>query len=359
MADVIDLAKKLISIPSEFGNEKEIAQFLASMLKGDVVMQAVDGAGPNVVATNRKAAKARGPRILLVGHMDTVPAPSEYGREPCKPYVRDGKLYGLGACDMKAGLAIMATVYNEFADTDLNLTFLGTSDEEGDCRGVFQFLRDSGEFDLALVAEPTNTRLMLGCRGRYVIEAEIIGTAAHGARPEKGVNAISRAARVILALENIVPRSHEILGPGSSCVLKIWGGGDGLSVPDRCLVRLDRHVVPGDTAASVMAEVKRPLACLQTGAEIKLRWMPRPTPFLEPYIFEKRGHIGKFSKAAGDPEVIYGKSVGDYNALATRFPTAVYGPTGDHWHAIGEYVELESIEKCLESYRTFLKSMTG
>ncbi|MFH0816229.1 MAG: M20/M25/M40 family metallo-hydrolase [Methanobacteriota archaeon] len=357
MADVIDLAKKLISIPSEFGKETEISQFLASMLKGEVTLQAVEGAGPNVVA--KSAAKRRGSRILLVGHMDTVPSPGEYGRDPYKPLVRDGKLYGLGACDMKAGLAIMAILYNEFADSGLNVTFLGTSDEEGDCRGAFQFLKDSGDYDLALVAEPTNLRLMLGCRGRYVVEAEVIGTAAHGARPEKGANAISKAARVILALENIAPRSHEVLGQGSTCVLKIAGGGDGLSVPDYCLVRLDRHVVPGDTQASVMAEARKALACLNTGPAIKLRWMPRPTPFLEPYIFDKRGHIGKFSRAAGDPEVIYGKSVGDYNALAIRFPTAVYGPSGDHWHAVGEYVEIESVGKCMEAYRNFLRGMSG
>jgi acetylornithine deacetylase/succinyl-diaminopimelate desuccinylase-like protein len=85
----------------------------------------------------------------------------------------------------------------------------------------------------------------------------------------------------------------------------------------------------------------------------------RQTPFLEPYLFDKRGHIGRFARAAGDPEVVHGKSVGDYNALATRFPTAVYGPTGDHWHAVGEYVEVDSISKALEGYRAYLRDLSG
>jgi acetylornithine deacetylase/succinyl-diaminopimelate desuccinylase-like protein len=356
VADVLDLAKKLVSIPSPFGKELEIAEFLAKGLKGDVKLQPVDGFGPNVIATN--GPRKKGPKILLAGHMDTVPAPADYGRDPYRPMVKDGKLFGLGACDMKAGLAVIATAYNEFADTDADLTFLGTSDEEGNCNGVFKFLADARDYDLALVAEPTNLRLMLGCRGRYVLEAEVIGKAAHGARPEKGANAIARAARAILALENIQPRSHDVLGPGSACILKIEGGGDGLSVPDRCVIRLDRHVVPGDARNTVMAEARKALEHIQGREDVKLRWMERPTPFLEPYIFDKRGHIGRFAKAAGDPEVIYGKSVGDYNALATRFPTAVFGPTGDHWHAVGEYVEVESIGKCLDAYRAYLRGLS-
>jgi acetylornithine deacetylase/succinyl-diaminopimelate desuccinylase-like protein len=355
VADVLDLTKKLVSIPSPFGKEQEIAEFLAKSLKGDVRLQPVEGFGPNVIATS--GSKKKGPRILLAGHMDTVPAPADYGRDPHRPMVKDGKLFGLGACDMKAGLAVVATAYNEFVDSGADLTFLGTSDEEGNCNGVFKFLADAHLYDMALVAEPTNLRLMLGCRGRYVIEAEVIGKAAHGARPEKGANAISRAARAILALENIKPREHDVLGPGSACILKIEGGGDGLSVPDRCVIRLDRHVVPGDTPTTVMAEARKALEHIQGREDVKLRMMERPTPFLEPYVFDKRGHIGRFAKAAGDPEVIYGKSVGDYNALATRFPTAVYGPTGDHWHAVGEYVEVDSIYKALEGYRAYLRGL--
>ncbi|MBI5000608.1 MAG: M20/M25/M40 family metallo-hydrolase [Euryarchaeota archaeon] len=356
MADeTLALAKKLISVPSVFGQEHEIAEFIASRLKGDVELQEVDGSGPNVVA--RSEGDSRFPSILLCGHMDTVPPPHGYGADPYKPAVKAGRLYGLGSGDMKGGLACAIQAYNRIAvDGDIPTTFLGTSDEEGNCKGVFRYLNNRPRHDLAIVLEPSGLKAMLGCRGRYVLEIVVKGKAAHGARPEQGVNAIDETAKAIKALQGLKVRSHGILGKGSKCLLKIEGGGESLSVPDRCTIRLDRHVVPGDTKDGLWREVGALLSKAGLSEGYELRWMPRPTPFLEPYVTKKTALVMAFLSSTGAAET-YGTSVGDYNALGAAMPTAVFGPSGENWHALGEFVDIESLSKVDAKLSAFCESL--
>jgi len=344
MADgILKLAKELVSIPSVFGQEHEIGEYIASRLKGDVKLQKVDDSGPNVIA--RSEGDSSLPSVLLCGHMDTVPPPHGYGSDPYVPVVRNGRLYGLGSGDMKGGLACAIEAYNRIAEEGtFPITFLGTSDEEGNCKGVFRYLKDRPKHDLAIVLEPSGLKAMLGCRGRYVLEITVKGKAAHGARPGQGTNAIDEAAKAIRAVQKLKVRSHTILGKGSKCLLKVEGGGEGLSVPDRCVIRLDRHVVPGDTKAGLWQEVDSLLSKSGLAEGYELEWMPRPTAFLEPYMTGKTPLVESFLAATGAAES-YGTSVGDYNALGAMMPTIVFGPRGENWHALGESVQIDSLKE--------------
>ena len=107
-----------------------------------------------------------------------------------------------------------------------------------------------------------------------------------------------------------------------------------------------------------MEQLKSAALGLKSRASYEISyWKKRPTPFLEPYITDNKGLVSQFTKSVGG-DFIYGKSVGDYNAIAKRIPTVVYGPLGEKWHGSDEWVSVSSIEKCIEGYDRFIKTFS-
>ncbi len=361
LIDVIQLTEKLITILSVFSEEHEIADFIASYLDfSDVQYQKVKNSGPNVIAKN---IVNDGKTILLNAHMDTVPIMRGWSRAPFKAEIKNKKLYGLGAADMKAGLAIILNVFKELKE-EVNLILVATSDEEGNSNGAYTFLKSLKENDIALclIPEPTNEKIRLGCRGRFVVDIEIIGESAHASRPTLGANAIVDCAKVIDALKKVKIRSHKKLGYGSICPLKIEGGGDSLSIPQYCRIRVDRHVVPGETKSMIKNDFNSALTNLDVQSEIRVSFMKRETPFLKPYLIDMKNEMIKsfcteYKKFYGKIKIVYGKSVGDYNLFAEKMPTIVFGPNGENTHASDEFVYTDSILRCRDLYLTFLRSL--
>jgi acetylornithine deacetylase/succinyl-diaminopimelate desuccinylase-like protein len=364
---VIEMTKSMVSIPSPSGKEREICDFVKGQLEGhadDIKVVRVEGCGPSMVAYHRGNRKD-GPTIVLNGHLDTVDVAEGWSTDPLKPHIEGNKLFGLGAGDMKAGLAILLDIFERCSkEKGLNLTFTASSDEEGNSFGAYTLIKEGlVKGDLCLMTEPTNERIMLGCRGRYVVDITVLGKAAHGARPHLGVNAIEDAARVVTNLNRIKPRQHELLGRGSICVLKVTGGADSLSVPDKCVIRVDRHVVPGETQELVMDDFVKALRSLEIQSKLKFSWMKRPTPFLEPYITERTELVKAFifmqREVTGSKEdnIVYGESVGDFNLFGKIMPTIVYGPSAQDWHSPNEFVQMDSIVKVRDMYMKYLRSV--
>lgn len=365
--DVVELTKKLISIESITGNEHEIAEFIASQLDfADVEMQSVEGLGPNVIVRHIKNPEK--PTVILNCHMDTVDIMQGWESEPLKPRIESNRIFGLGACDMKAGVAIAMDVFKKAAREGTNLIFTAVSDEEGNSKGVHvllekllkEELKMGDKESLCLIPEDTDEKLKLGARGRYVIEINVIGCSAHGATPECGANAIEDAAKIVEALRRLPLNSHPTLGKGSICVLKINGGGDSLSVPDRCTIRVDRHTIIGEGKEQVMVDFDNLLGKLRLKCSYKLSWMKRDTPFLEPYILDVNSPWAKkfltsYKEFYGrEPDIAYGKSVGDFNAFGRIMPTIVFGPKGENAHGPNECVYADSVIRCRDFYLKFL-----
>jgi acetylornithine deacetylase/succinyl-diaminopimelate desuccinylase-like protein len=356
--DVVELTKKLISIESTTGNEREIAEFIASQLEfKDVELQDVKGFGPNVIA--RHVIDPNNPIIVLNCHMDTVEVMQGWDSEPFTPRIDGNKLFGLGACDMKAGIAIAIDVFKKATKDGANIIFTAVSDEEGNSKGAHLLIQEklkkelkgNLEDHLCLIPEDTNERVVLGARGRHVIEITVTGRSAHGATPECGLNAIQDAAIIINALGKLPLNSHPKLGKGSICILKIHGGGNSLSVPDRCKIRVDRHTVVGDDEKKIMSDFRDLLGTLDLRGICSIDWMKRETPFLEPYIMDIEDlWTTKFLSSYMDffrkeTDISYGKSVGDFNAFGKIIPTIVFGPKG---------VYADSIIRCRDFYLDFL-----
>lgn len=363
---VLDLTRKFVSIPSPSGEEHKLSKYIKGELEDhadEIELVDVENCGPSVVATHR-AKKKRAPTIVLNGHLDTVGVAEGWKTDPFKAKIDGDKMYGLGVGDMKAGLAIMVDVFRKMQkEKGLNITLTAASDEEGNSLGSYTLIKNGkADGDICLIPEPTSERMMLGCRGRLVVEITVIGKAAHGARPHLGVNSIEDAARVVSHLNRMKPRQHELLGRGSLCVLKVWGGGDTLSVPDKCVIRVDRHVVPGETKEMIMDDFKKSLSQLDLMSELRFSWMDRPTPFLEPYITDRTELVKAFlfthkEEMRIEDNIVYGESVGDFNLFGKIMPTIVCGPAGKEWHSPNEYVSVSSVTKVRDLYLTYLRSI--
>lgn len=368
--DILELTKKLISIDSVTGNEREIAEFIVSELDFQgTEMQSVEGFGPNVIA--RHIPNPNEPFIILNCHMDTVEVVQGWETDPFKVKIEGNKMFGLGSCDMKAGIAIAMDVFKKAVRDDKNIIFTAVVDEEGNSSGAYELLekilkkelKEKFKDGLCLIPEDTQEMVKLGARGRYVIEITITGKSSHGAVPEYGTNAIDDAAIIVNALGELPLNSHPILGKGSICVLKMEGGGDFLSVPDKCTVRVDRHTVIGESKKQIMNDFQETLQKLTLKSTYELSWMKRSTPFLEPYVLDKDNHwIKKFLSSyrelyGKEPGIAYGRSVGDFNAFGNLMPTIVFGPKGDNAHGPNECVYMDSIKRCRDLYIQFIKGV--
>lgn len=365
--DVIELTKKLVSMESRTGNEHNIAEFIASYLESDdVKMQEVEGFGPNVIAAH--IPNPEKPVILLNCHMDTVDVAFGWNQDPFAPNIQGNKMYGLGASDMKAGCAIAMEVFNSAIKSEKNVIFTAVSDEEGNSLGSYVLLEKmkkeglikNPDNMLCLIPEDSHESVKLGARGRIVIEITAIGRAAHGADPIQGINAIDCGSKIVGALKDLGVSSHPKMGNGSICILKIQGGGDSLSVPDKCTIRVDRHTVPGEDKNQIISEFDEHLKRQNLECKYELKFMERKTPFLESYIVDEENKWAKRFLALyrkfyqKEPEVGYGKSVGDFNAFGKYMPTIVFGPKGENAHGPNECVYIDSITRCRDFYRKFL-----
>jgi acetylornithine deacetylase/succinyl-diaminopimelate desuccinylase-like protein len=304
---------------------------------------------------------------MLNGHVDTVELVEEWKEDPLSGRVENGRCYGQGAADMKAGLAAAMVAFVTLADADVDLAgdlvLAAVVDEEGPYGlGTDQLIRDGivDDCDMAVVTEPgpifdaddiENPALYLGARGRFLYDIEVRGTAAHGSMPDDGRNAIVAAGRLAEALAAMPVGSHPLLGEGSVCPLQIEGGNETLSVPESCRLLVDRHVVPGETMDTVREDAERVVDDLDLDADVTVgfRETPHPDARYGPYVVdESEPLVDGLTRASRsiygcEPEVGYFRSVGDFNYLGHRagVPTVIVGPDGANVHSAGEWVDLD------------------
>lgn len=262
-ADVVSLTEDLIRIESHAeapGREAKVARFLAGWFRERGIepeFEPVEGNRANLLA---RVGRKGGKRLLLCGHLDTVPAGSM--KDAFSPRVENGILRGRGACDMKGAVAAMACALMALRDEPLRgeVVFGGTVGEETGSIGVRELVARGPHADFAVVGEPTALRLGLAHKGLAFIRITLTGRAAHGSVPHQGANAALAAARLALEIERdlgakLASHSHPLLGKGTVCVGKISGGTRPNIVPDHCEVEIDCRTLPGE--GDLLAEVER------------------------------------------------------------------------------------------------------
>lgn len=324
--------------------------------------------GDNVIA-RLEGTDDDAPTIMLNAHMDTVRIADGWEEDPLSGRIEDGKLYGQGAADMKGGLAALLVAFRALAaaESDHRGSVLLTVvvDEEGPYGlGTDQLIRDgiAAECDMAIVPEPgptlaqsdiSNPALLLGARGRFLYDITVRGRSGHAATPDGSRNAVVDAGRLAAAMTELSVEHHPKLGRGSVCPLLIKGGSETLSVPDRCRLLVDRHVVFGETMETLEADVRGLVdnLDLESSVEVGFQDVPHPDARYGPYVTDENHELVRVltratkSVTGQTPAIGYFASVGDFNYLGHRacLPTVIVGPDGGNLHAPGEFVYTDEV----------------
>lgn len=365
--NVIELAQQLIAIDSVNpslvpggAGEAELAGVVAAWLEArsfEVRLVDAEGGRPSVIGIRRGTGGGRS--LLLNGHLDTVTL-SGYDGDPLAAVLRDGRLYGRGSYDMKGAVAAMLVAAATAAGRPLGGDIIVTcvADEEdasSGTRAVLELLHA----DAAIVVEPTELALATAHRGFIWATVQTHGVAAHGSRPELGVDAIAKMGRFLVALEALdhelrAHPAHPLLGSGSVHASLITGGAERSSYPAACVLELERRTIPGETSATLLAELQALVAAcrrhdnqFEATVELGLHREPFETPPGAPIV-----DVLSAAAAAvvGAPPPHRGASFWADAALlqASGIPTVMFGPSGAGAHAALEYVEVASLERLAE-----------
>ena len=352
--------------------EGEIAAWVRGFFEQrgiEVWAQEVFPGRPNVIA--RLPGRDASRRVILEAHTDTVSV-QNMSIPPFEPRVADGKLYGRGSCDTKAGLAAMmhavASVQEEGIQPPCEVWLAAVVDEEFSYRGVVK-LCEGLTGHAALIAEPTGLRAVIASKGVLRWRIVVRGKAAHSGKPHLGVNAITHMARVILALEKdhqrLAARVHPLLGPATVNVGVIRGGVQVNFVPDTCAIEIDRRLLPGETVADVLAQYQRMLDTLK-GLHPTLDAVMEP-PMLTDEALETAADSAPAQLAStlltemGLDGALCGVPFGSDASKLSRqgIPSLVFGPGSiDQAHAAVEFVDLAEVERAFEFYRNFILRFT-
>jgi acetylornithine deacetylase len=292
-------------------------------------------------------------------------------RAPFDPVVRDGRLYGRGAQDMKGSLAAcmlaVAGARERRFRGDVVLT--AVSDEEVASVGT-EAIAATIRADAAIVTEPTDMEVAIAHRGFVHLEIETIGRAAHGSRPDLGIDAIAKMGRVLVGVEELDRRlranpTHPLLGSGSIHASLVEGGQEYSSYPARCVVQAERRTIPGETIEGALAEIQAILdEAASTDAEF--RGAVRALASREPFeVADDAGIVTAVRRCAAavtgsEPDVVGVPFWADSALLASAgIPTVLFGPRGAGLHTEVEWVDVASLEQCVEIYSAVAAEVCG
>ena len=366
--ELLDLARELVAIDSVNpdlvpggAGEAEVARFAAGWMERAGLEARVKEVAPgrcNAIGIARGS--GGGKTLLLNGHIDTV---GTAGMDaPHEPRVEGSRLHGRGAYDMKTAVAAAMVAAAQAAKLGLrgDVVVTAVCDEEVASMGSVA-VAEALRADAAIVVEPTELQVAVAHKGFVWLDVEATGRAAHGSRPDLGVDAIAKMGRVLVGLEELdrslrAAPSHELLASGSLHASLIEGGQELSSYPERCLLRMERRTIPGESAAAVEEEVRGVIARAaaedaDVGAEAKATFerlpfeVARDTPVVEAV----RRHAG--SVLGAEPELVGVPFWTDAAILSTAgIPTVLFGPAGEGAHAVVEWVDLDSAMQCAEVY---------
>lgn len=383
---LLTFLKDLVETPSPSGQEGAVATRIAQEMQNlgyDEVWQ--DDAG-NVLGRIGPA-KREGPQLLFNSHMDTVDVGERqaWRFDPLRATLEGQKLYGLGACDMKAGLA--ASVYGAALlqrrgvplHGQVLVACVGLEEPAEGTSTRFLFEHDHIQPDWVVITEPSNLQVIRAQRGHIEMRLAVRGRSAHSSQPELGENAIYTAARLVFGLEILAGQLAEdpFLGPGVLAVTDIRSrAASRNAVPDYCEMLLDRRLTVGETEAMALLEIQRVIAREGSRAEVHvieediisytgLRLKARHASL--PWVFEERHPLIQAMMQAArtvglHPSVGYWQfaTEGAYTASIAKVPTVGFGP-GDPSlaHRPNEYVELPQVYAAALAYAALAERLLG
>lgn len=307
---------------------------------------------PSIVGIARGSGGGRS--LMFNGHYDTVSTAS-YEGDALDPVIRDGKLYGRGSFDMKGGVAAMMVAADRARRQSLrgDILVACVADEEYASFGTAE-VAARFKADAAIVTEPSHLELTVAHRGFVWFDVTVQGRAAHGSRPELGIDAIAKAGKFLVALEEYDRRLraapvHALLKSGSVHASLIRGGEEISSYPAECRISLERRTIPGETPASVAAELQAIIdriaaadadfrATLATGLDRPPFEISETEPIVAALDRIAGAHTGRAVPRRGEPfwtdcAILQGAGI----------PCVMFGADGAGAHAASEWVDVASV----------------
>jgi acetylornithine deacetylase len=375
--DHVALLGQLVAIDSvnpdlvagAFG-EKEIAVFVASWLADRGLQVVVEDAAPGRPNVNGIVrGRGNGRSLMINAHMDTVGTGAM--SDPFVPRVEDGRLYGRGAYDMKgslaAGMIACAALAKDPLVGDVILT--AVCDEEYASIGTSAVLRN-WRADAAIVTEPTGLDVCIAHKGFIWFEIDSAGVAAHGSKPELGVDAIAKMGGVLTGIEALDeslrarPR-HPLLRSGSIHASLISGGQELSTYPARCRLSVERRTVPGETSAEAEAELQEVLDRVSR-SDPRAAFRLRTTLVRDPFEISPEQEIvqlvcASIARQKGTAPRLYGETPWFDAALisAAGIPTVIFGPGGGGAHAAIEWSNLDEVSACARILEAVAREFCG
>ena len=382
--DLVDFLRDLVQTSSPSTQEGTVAERIIAEMKRLDLNLYVDRVG-NVVG---RIGPGHGPTLMFNGHMDTVRVsdPEAWSYEPLGAEIEDGALYGVGACDMKGGLAAM--IYSAKLLRDVGVTLKGDLViacvvQEEPCEGLGSrvLIEEEGMHpDWVVLGEPTGLDVVRGQRGRLEMRLVVHGRSAHSACPALGENAIYTAARLVFGLELLAEQlaNDDFLGPGSLAVTDITSSASSRNaVPDRCELIIDRRLTLGENETKALAEVQRVIAREGVRAEVEVThyhatsysgYACRNREFYPAWVMAEDHPLVVSTVRAVREQLKHRPRVGRwdfstegvYTAGIAGIPTVGFGP-GDPQlaHTADEHVRLEDVYAATEVYARLAAELLG
>jgi len=370
-----DFLSKLVQIDTtcsagELGAAKAVAEELsASGIEARV--DCWDRTRANVSA--RVGSEGSRGALVFACHLDVVGP----GEEPweCSPFsgvLREGRVYGRGATDMKGGIAAAVAAIREIVDSGVELlgdiVFVASAGEETDSCGAIRFVEvqgesGRGEYAGVIIPEPTDFDVVVAHRGMLWLEVATKGKTAHGSAPHLGVNAINSARLLLNQLASYTPQIevHERLG-GCSMSINTIAAGEAINVvPDKCTIGIDLRTLPGQDHGRIIGDLEEIFAKLKAtntdfDAEISIVRQVEPME-----TDSNSGFVREFCRIVGAAET---KAVG-FTTDGPHFaelgaPVVIFGPgKGEMCHKPNEYIEISDVERAANCYKdVILKFLT-
>jgi|TARA_B100001971_G_C18266378_1_gene593022 acetylornithine deacetylase ArgE len=370
---VIDIAKSLISFDTSGPPAKEmpLAKWIRDFLMDlsvDVELQEVEKDRANVIA---KIGEGAGPGLILSGHIDTVLAgdPALWSVSgPFEPVVRDGRVYGRGASDMKGPCASMIQAAKEIRKEGLKrqLTLVFTAGEDTGGWFVDRVLKEGKvtkeEARFGVVGEPTMLKVGRTHKGYAYASLVVNGKAAHSSRPETGINAITRGAEVLRGISELQDElngsPHPLMGPSTIKPTLIKGGIKSNIIPNRCEITLNARLIPAHADVhTIKGWLRRLIGGSDKGYEGSVEvTVPKVR---NPLDIPGNSEIVKLlTRVLGSEPVgvSYFSEAGDYTEAG--IPTVLCGPGSiDQGHTANEFIAIDQLKKGVKVYKRIIEEI--
>jgi acetylornithine deacetylase/succinyl-diaminopimelate desuccinylase-like protein len=366
----IDVTQSMVRVDSTNGKEGALARQLEQRLKqfgvGRVWCEEVS---PGRLNTLWQVDSGRpGSHLLLTGHLDTKPVCEGWERDPFDGAIENGRLYGHGVMDMKAGLGSQIGAVKTLVDSDVEfagkITFVGVCDHMGQQTGSIDLFKRHS-FDCCILGELTDMQIYIAHRGRYYFDISTIGHSAHTCHKYHAVNAIEKMMPVVEELSGIryfpkISRDmEELVGPELfTAVGRIYGGlfpGGPSMIPDRCTIRVDTRPQPGVPLEEVQSVLEQALERAKArDPQIRLEVVVADKK--NSFMVDRNAPIVRALSESWEtvmgraPKLVGGSWLGDTASVGHLCDTVIFGPGGEPVYQPNESLALSDIEAATKIY---------